>query len=104
MDLENVGIKAILGALDNPEVDVIAIDEIGKMEMLHPDYKNIINKVLNCQKILLATIAYRSMGLLESLRNRSDTYVLDLGNIPKGSMERKEVKKLLIKIISSKNH
>jgi len=101
-DLENIGIKTILEALDNPEVGVIAIDEIGKMEMLHPDYKNIISKVLNCRKIMLATIAYRSISLLESLKNRSDTYILDLTPIPKESINRKRAKKLIIEMISSK--
>ena len=70
---------------------------------LNIKYKNIINKVLNCRKILLATIDYRCMGFLESLRNRRDTYILDLGNIPKGSMKREEyfVYEILYKIFTN---
>jgi len=98
-DLENIGIKTLKDCLSNPKVNIAAIDEIGKMEMFHPDFFILIDKIINSSKILLATISYRNKQLLNKLKNRNDTYLLDLTYTSKNSIERKKSIQFVIELV-----
>lgn len=98
-DLENIGIKTLKDCLVNPRVNLAAIDEIGKMEMFHPDFLILIDKIINSSKVLLATIAYRNKELLHKLKNRNDAYILDLTPIPKDSIERKKSTQFITELV-----
>lgn len=98
-NLENIGIKTLKDCLNSPKVNLVAIDEIGKMEMFHPDFPVLMDKIINSPKILLATVAYRNKELLHKLKNRNDTYLLDLTSAPKGSIERKKTIQFIIDLV-----
>ncbi|MBC7333836.1 MAG: hypothetical protein H5T85_05210 [Actinobacteria bacterium] len=101
LDLENIGIKTLKDALNSPDINLVAIDEIGKMEMFHPDFLDLIDKIISSSKILLATISYKNKELLQKLKERNDTYVLDLTYVPKDSMERKNAVQFIAKLVCS---
>ena len=58
-DFENIGIRTLIESLSNNKIDLVAIDEIGRMEMYHPDFLKIVNKIINSSKALIATISYK---------------------------------------------
>jgi nucleoside-triphosphatase len=98
-DLEKVGINTLLNALRKPKAKIIAIDEIGKMELFHPEFLKILDRIIASDKIMIATISYKMTELLTKFKNRRDTCVFNLENAPKDSIEREELKEKILKII-----
>lgn len=98
-DFENVGIKTLIESLSNNKIDLIAIDEIGRMEMYHPDFLEIVNRIINSSKTLLATISYKNTNLIKSLKENEGNYIIDLTIAPKNSIKRKEYKELVLELI-----
>ena len=98
-DLEKVGINTLRNALRKPEAKIIAIDEIGKMELFHPEFLEILDRIIASDKMVLATISYKMTELLKKFKNRRDTCVFNLENAPKGSIEREELRKKILEII-----
>ncbi len=80
--IKRVGISTLINNLSKAEL--IIIDEIGPMELLHPDFLNTINMVVNSEKPIIATIheKYSRYRELSSLVHRDDTelIVLTLSN------------------------
>lgn len=76
-DLEEVGVKAILKA--TMEANVIAIDEIGPMELTSKSFKDSVIKVLESGKVLLATVHYRIRDpLVEAVEKRKDVEITEV--------------------------
>ena len=98
-DFENIGIKTLIESLSNNKIDLVAIDEIGRMEMFHPGFLKIVNKIINSLKTLLATVSYKNTGLLKSLKEKEGNYIIDLTMAPKNSIKRKEYKELMLELI-----
>jgi len=94
-----VGINTLRNALRKPEAKIIAIDEIGKMELFHPEFLEILDRIITSDKMVLATISYKMTELLTKFKNRRDTCVFNLENAPKDSIEREELKEKILKII-----
>lgn len=57
-ELERVGVKAVLKALENS--DVVVIDEIGPMELYSQLFREAVVKALNSSKPVIATIHFRA--------------------------------------------
>ena len=57
-DLEHIGAKAITDAVEN--CDVIAIDEIGPMELFSEKFKKVVRKALENHKPVLAIIHWKA--------------------------------------------
>ncbi len=82
-DLVGVGVSAISDSILDAGVRVVAIDEIGPMELLSSRFCDVISKAFDSGKSVLATIHERaSHPVLDSVKKRSDvrTLVLDVGN------------------------
>jgi len=62
----------------NPDVELIVIDEIGKMELLSNRFRSLIRDVLASDKQLLATIALGSEGVIQEIKRRSDIHLLEV--------------------------
>ena len=56
-DLEGIGVKAIQRALD--EADIVAVDEVGPMELKSSIFKEAIDKVLNSEKKALIVVHWK---------------------------------------------
>ncbi len=98
-DIEKVGINTLRDALRKPEAKIIAIDEIGRMELFHPEFLKILDRIIASDKMMLATISYKMTELLTKFKNRRDTCIFNLENVPKDNIEREKLKEKILKII-----
>ncbi len=75
-----VGFEKFLDSIPffNPEARLIIIDEIGKMELLSDKFQNLIIKILDSNKILIATIALKGTGLIADIKKRKDVQIFEL--------------------------
>ena len=77
--LENVGIPAIEKAITDDEVDIIIIDEIGKMEMLSEKFCEVVIEALDSDKPIMITLHKKSRTpLLQDVRRRDDIRILEV--------------------------
>ncbi len=63
-DLENIGVRAISDALDDQNINLLVIDEIGPMELLSRVFIDVIIKALDFNKPVLGTIHYKANHFL----------------------------------------
>ncbi len=79
--LESIGARAVSFAADN--CDLVAVDEIGPMELLSAGFRQAVEKAIESGKPFVATIHFRSSDpLVESIRKRDDaeTFVVTTEN------------------------
>ncbi len=60
------------------EVRLIIIDEIGKMECLSERFKKLLNEVLDSNKPVVATIAFKGGGPIEEIKKRGDIRIFEI--------------------------
>ncbi|MFX0170705.1 MAG: NTPase [Candidatus Hodarchaeota archaeon] len=58
--------------------DLVLIDEIGKMEILSPEFKKAVLFTFDNQSRVLATIGYQKIAFLTSIKVRSDIELIEL--------------------------
>ena len=75
-NLEAVGVESIKRALDTKEI--VIVDEIGKMELISPRFRDIIMLALDSDKTVVATLSMSRDPLSERIRNRSDITMLEV--------------------------
>ena len=78
-----VDVKGFEGFLDSiaffsPETKLIIIDEIGKMECLSPEFKRLIKEILDSEKMVVTTIAFKGSGLIEEIKKRNDIRLFEI--------------------------
>jgi hypothetical protein len=57
---------------------LIIIDEIGKMECFSELFRHLVEKVLDSDKVVLATIALKGGGFIETIKKRDDIQLIEL--------------------------
>ena len=76
-DLEGVGAKAILSAI--VQADIIAIDEIGPMELTSTSFRESVTKAINSEKIVLATIHHGAGGSFTgAIKQKKDVEIIEV--------------------------
>ena len=78
-----VDIKSFESFLDSvpffdPLNHLIIIDEIGKMECLSDRFKNLLKKIFNSGKLVIATIALKGGGLIAEIKEGEDVKLFEL--------------------------
>jgi nucleoside-triphosphatase len=70
-DLENIGVKAIMEAVE--KCAVIAIDEIGPMELFSQKFKQAVKQALESKKLVLAVVHAKARDpLINEAKQRDD--------------------------------
>ncbi|MHA1271620.1 MAG: NTPase [Candidatus Helarchaeota archaeon] len=70
-DLDNIGVNAILFAIDN--CDVILLDEIGKMELFSKKFRNSVLKAFDSNNLVIATMGIRiTHSFIDGINKRAD--------------------------------
>jgi nucleoside-triphosphatase len=72
--LERVGISALRRALQ--ESDLAVIDEIGKMELLSPQFKEAVTQAINSGKKVLGTIMLNPHPFADEIKSHPEVEVL----------------------------
>jgi nucleoside-triphosphatase len=62
-------------------IGVIVIDEIGKMECLSNKFRQIMETILDSEKIVVATIALKAGGFIGDLRKREDVKLFEMTKV-----------------------
>jgi nucleoside-triphosphatase len=78
-----VDVKGFEGFLDSIaffalQTKLIIIDEIGKMECMSPKFKRIIKEILDSEKMVIATIAFKGSGLIDEIKKRKDVKLFEI--------------------------
>ena len=77
--LEEIGVPAIEKAIADENIDIIIIDEVGKMEMLSERFCKVVIDALDSDKPLLLTLHKKSRSpLLQDIRRRDDIRILEV--------------------------
>lgn len=86
--VDTPGFEAFLEKLDllNPRVQLIVIDEIGKMELFSNRFQTLVIDVLGTNKSLLASIALQGKGLIQELKQRADVHLLTVTHDNRGHL------------------
>ncbi len=75
MDLEEIGINALITAL-NDESNVVVIDEIGKMELFSEKFEQAVRRLLASGKPVIGVISYTyNHPLIREIKSRKDCKV-----------------------------
>ena len=72
--LDRVGISALRQALT--ESDLVVIDEIGKMELLSPQFKEAVTQAINSGKKVLGTIMLNAHPFADEIKRHPQVEVL----------------------------
>jgi len=74
--LNRIGVKEIQGCL--MEKKLIVIDEIGKMELLSPQFQAVVEKALDADNPVLGTITLARHPFVQKLAARSDVKIIEV--------------------------
>jgi len=72
--LDRVGVSALRQALE--ESDLIVIDEIGKMELLSPEFREAVTQAMNSGKRVLGTIMLNPHPFADEIKRHPEVEVL----------------------------
>lgn len=97
--LEKIGVNALDVALTDPEVDILIIDEVGKMEMHSEAFCDTVKQALDSDKPVLMTLHKKSRNpLLQDIRRRDDVRILEVTPVNKNLLPYKIEKVLKDKL------
>ncbi len=89
--IDRIGVPAIMRAIE--EADVIVIDEIGRMEVLSPNFVEAVKETFDMDKPLIITLHKKSRNpLLQDIRRRDDVRILEVTPINQSILPYKIVK------------
>jgi nucleoside-triphosphatase len=93
--LDSVGTQAIQKAIEDEAIDIVIIDEVGKMEMLSERFCEAVRDALNSDKITIMTLHKKSRNsLLQDIRRRDDIRILEVTYVNKNLLPFK-IEKIL---------
>ncbi len=77
--LERIGVPAVEKAITDDGIDIIIIDEVGKMEMLSERFCEVVIEALDSDKPIMVTLHKKSRTpLLQDVRRRDDIRILEV--------------------------
>lgn len=81
--VDTLGFEEFLATLDllNPHVELMVIDEIGKMELFSNCFRNLVCDALNADKQLLATIPLKGNDFIRQIKERLDIHLLEVTHV-----------------------
>jgi nucleoside-triphosphatase len=78
--VDTAGFEELLETIElySPDVEMIVIDEIGKMELFSGRFCDLVHHVFNSNKQLLASIALEGKGFIREIKQRSDIHLVEV--------------------------
>ncbi len=96
-DLENIGARAILNAIGI--CDIVAIDEIGPMELFSQEFRNAVTVALKSNKLIIAVVHWKAKDkLITDVKTRTDAEMFEIT-----CENRNEITERIAKKVASKD-
>ena len=78
--VDTIGFEAFLETLDllSPDVELIVIDEIGKMELFSSRFRRLVLDVMSSDKGVLATIPMKGSQFIREIKQRPDIHLFEV--------------------------
>jgi nucleoside-triphosphatase len=77
-NLEQVGVESLRRAIRHSDVSVVVVDEIGKMELLSPAFREAVLEGLESPKTMLGTITMARSEWVDAVKVRPDVTLLEI--------------------------
>jgi nucleoside-triphosphatase len=77
-DLEEVGVTALRRAIEEPHIWVVVIDEIGKMELFSPAFRQAVEAALSSPKQVLATVMAGRHPWVDDIKARAGVDLMEI--------------------------
>jgi nucleoside-triphosphatase len=77
-DLERVGVAALMSAVNAPEVGVVIVDEIGKMEIVSDTFRRAVLAALDCPKPVLASVLSGRQPWVDAIKGRPGIIMVEV--------------------------
>ncbi len=91
-DLDNIGAEAIATAVEN--ADVVAIDEIGPMELHSECFKEAVMKAVESRKLVIGTVHWKARDrLIQEISAREDAEIYKVTYENRGNLHEILVEK-----------
>ena len=91
-NLNNIGVDAIIKAIEN--FDVIAIDEIGPMELHSERFRETVKRAVKNGKLLIGTVHWKARDkLIEKVKAREDAEIYRVTYENRGNLHKIIVEK-----------
>ena len=86
--VDTAGFEEFLETLDllNPDVELIVIDEIGKMELFSNRFRSLVCDALNSDKQVLAGIPLKGNEFIREIKQRLDIHLLEVTHDNRGRL------------------
>ncbi|MEM3550831.1 MAG: NTPase [Candidatus Bathyarchaeia archaeon] len=86
-DLESLGVEALMKAVR--ECDVVAIDEVGPMELFSERFKHAVRLAVESGKLVVGVIHWKARDrLIEQVKARSDTEIFNVTYENRGKLHQ----------------
>jgi nucleoside-triphosphatase len=77
-NLEQVGVESLWQAIQQHDVSLVIIDEIGKMELYSPDFCQAVEAALDGAKPVLATVMAGRQPWVDAIKARSGVELVEV--------------------------
>ena len=91
-DLEKIGLRSIQAAVADKRM--VAIDELGKMELFSEKFKEEVVRALDSPRRVLATVKEGKNAFLDNIKSREDVLLIEVTRENRDRLPR-EIKRLL---------
>lgn len=93
-DLNDIGAEAIVKAVES--CDVIAIDEIGPMELFSERFREAVGKAIESGKVVVGVVHWKARDrLIEEVKKREDTEILEVTSENRNKLHENIVGKVI---------
>jgi nucleoside-triphosphatase len=88
-------------ALENPARSLVVIDEIGKMECFSDAFVLLATKLLDGERVVVATVALKGTGFISEVKKREDVAIFEVTMANRNSLTEKLARKIQIALVSN---
>lgn len=91
---ENICLDELEEALSNDSIKYLIIDEIGPMQLFSDKYKELLVRLLDCDKVIIGTVFMNSYEWLDDFKKRDGVNLVEITFDNRDSMPLKIVKEV----------
>lgn len=94
-DLEKVGVEALYRAMRQPEMSLLVVDEVGRMELFSPAFREAVERALDSPKLVLGSVMARSHPWVDAIKARPDVSLVEVTRLNRSTLPEQILRGLL---------